>query len=148
MTNWIEDELYGKIEKVMPILCVDLLVYQEPHIYTLLCLRNNEPEKDRWWFPGGRVHKGETLIEAVRRIAEEELGLLTLDERQIFTFDYISKEGKHTPAVLYRVPFPTDQEVKLDNQHSKYQWVPLTQACDAVSYLGTWGWAVIMQRWN
>ena len=34
---------------------------------TLLLLRDNEPEKDNWWFPGGRVIKGETLENAVIR---------------------------------------------------------------------------------
>ena len=41
----------------------------------LLMLRNNEPGKDLWFTPGGRVHTRETLEEAVIRVLKKETGL-------------------------------------------------------------------------
>ena len=38
-------------------------------------LRNNEPTKDEWFTPGGRILYGETLETAVHRALKEEKGL-------------------------------------------------------------------------
>ena len=69
----IPQDLYDKILNTMPIICVDGIIQKGDS--TLLLLRDNEPEKDNWWFPGGRVIKGETLENAVIRKVKEETGL-------------------------------------------------------------------------
>jgi ADP-ribose pyrophosphatase YjhB (NUDIX family) len=42
----------------------------------VLVRRANEPSKGQWSIPGGLVHLGESLIEAVTREAFEETGLI------------------------------------------------------------------------
>lgn len=38
-------------------------------------LRENQPEQGKWWFPGGRIHFGESRLDAARRKVKEECGL-------------------------------------------------------------------------
>ena len=58
----IPSSLYEKIVKVMPIASVEAIIQNENSI--LFMKRNNPPVKNQWWFPGGRVRKGETLKQA------------------------------------------------------------------------------------
>ncbi|WP_420638112.1 NUDIX hydrolase [Candidatus Poriferisocius sp.] len=56
-----------------PELCVGAVVVREGSI--LLIRRGNPPGEGRWSVPGGRVHRGERLVDAVRRELREETGL-------------------------------------------------------------------------
>jgi colanic acid biosynthesis protein WcaH len=49
-------------------------VIRNPVGKILLGLRNNEPAKDYWFVPEGRIYKDETMTKAFRRITREELG--------------------------------------------------------------------------
>jgi len=47
--------------------------------------RINEPAKDNWFVPGGRIFKNEDLKDAFRRICQEELGIeLAITKAQLF----------------------------------------------------------------
>jgi len=65
---------YHRILSSMPLLCVDGVIRNSSN-QVLLVKRSNEPLKNHWWVPGGRVHKGETLEYAFRRKMREELGI-------------------------------------------------------------------------
>lgn len=69
----IEEALYREIVANMPIPCVDIVV-SSPGKY-IMALRRNEPARDQWWFPGGRILKGETFHAAAIRLARQELGI-------------------------------------------------------------------------
>src|SRR3989344_6399297 len=69
----IGKKLYKDIVSTMPIPCVDLLLVNKKTF--LLGLRKNKPLKNKWCFPGGRILKGESLIQGVYRKVREELGL-------------------------------------------------------------------------
>lgn len=62
----------------MPLLCVDGVIRNSSD-RVLLVKRSNEPLKGRWWVPGGRVLKGESLEQAFRRKMRQELGLKVAD---------------------------------------------------------------------
>src|SRR3989339_499370 len=68
----ISREKYKDILEKIPICCVDLLIHEGKKI--LLIKRNEEPEKNKWALIGGRIHKKESLIGAVKRKAIEEIG--------------------------------------------------------------------------
>ena len=59
----IPAEQYKEIIKVLPILCVDIVIKNNRGEY-LLVKRAHEPLKGRWWVVGGRVHKGESIEQA------------------------------------------------------------------------------------
>jgi len=71
--NFIHLNLYKKIIDNVPIVGVDIIVEYKNGI--LLIKRSEEPKKDVWWFPGGRVLKYETPGKAAVRITKKETGL-------------------------------------------------------------------------
>ena len=120
----IQPKLYDKIKKTMPLPCVDLLVTHKKSL--LLMLRNNEPGKDLWFTPGGRIHRNETLTEAVKRVLSEETGLQPNNITQISTMSHIWPEA-HTVTTYYKVEVDSDK-VKLDKQHREYKWINRMEA--------------------
>jgi colanic acid biosynthesis protein WcaH len=121
----IPDEIYQVILRVMPIPCVDLVVCKGEEV--LLVRRNNEPALGQWWFPGGRIHFGETLEAAARRKLTEECGLHALRVEQRWTRDVILARGgdsaslSHGITTVFAVTVDPS-EVILDNQAREYSW--------------------------
>ena len=124
----IPDELYRQIIETMPVFCVDLVVYESGKV--LLTYRKNKPAKGEWWIPGGRLIKGERLIDAVKRKLKEETGLEAKKIEFIGLQEYFSekavfenvKTGTHTPAGIYLVEVK-EGDVKLDSTSSDYKWI-------------------------
>jgi ADP-ribose pyrophosphatase YjhB (NUDIX family) len=56
-----------------PVVGVGAVIIENGKI--LLVKRGNEPNKDMWSIPGGIVKVGESLIDALKREVEEEVGL-------------------------------------------------------------------------
>jgi colanic acid biosynthesis protein WcaH len=89
----------------------------------LLVERTNRPAKGEWFVPGGRVHKGERLVEAVHRVAREELGVEVGIEERLGAYEHLYDDadvtgagGKHYLANGFLVR--TDAtEFDLDDQH-------------------------------
>lgn len=69
----LEADFYRRVIKVLPIVCVDVIVKRGQQI--LLVKRANEPLKGQWWVPGGRILKDETALNAVHRKVFDETGL-------------------------------------------------------------------------
>ena len=117
---------YKQIVEDVPILCVDALIVHEGQY--LLVRRNNEPLKGEWWVPGGRVYKGETMEQALRRKVQEEVGLPV---RSLAPLGYYEEHfeknaqgsgtGIHTMSVVFLAsPFHT--RVRLDAQSSDWRF--------------------------
>lgn len=115
----IDNKTYAVIRKLMPIPCVDIIIHQDRKV--LLCLRNNEPVKDGWWLPGGRILKGEAIIQTAHRKAKEELDIDIIVEKQVGTYDFI-EDGYHTVTTVYLAIPAGEIKIKLDSQHSDYTW--------------------------
>ena len=92
-----------------PILGVGGLVFDGGRV--LLVQRGARPAKGLWSIPGGKVRRGETLVEAVRREMLEETGMRVSVGRLV--------------AVYERIPGP---EIEGTERH----FVVLDYLCDAV----------------
>ena len=127
---FIEDNLYKEILKSMPILCVDLLILHEDKC--LLLLRDNEPAKGQYWFPGGRVNKGELIAEACVRKTKMETGLdcvfetIISVEETIFTKSSDMLTDVHTVNICCKMSVIDISNLTLDIMHSGYIW------CDTI----------------
>lgn len=71
--NPLSQAEYEEIYSRVPRLTVEVVVTSDRGV--LLCLRTSGPCRGLWHIPGGTVRYGELLIDAVGRVAEEELSL-------------------------------------------------------------------------
>jgi len=76
------DEIFNKVAR----LTVELIIKTDAGV--VLTLRSIEPCKGEWHIPGGTVRHGETLVEAVERVAEDELGVEVEVQEQIGYIEY------------------------------------------------------------
>jgi colanic acid biosynthesis protein WcaH len=117
--DWIEEPLYGKIRRLMPMAAVDILAVHDGRV--LLMLRNNEPAKDCWFTPGGRIRYGETPEQAAFRELREETGLIAdkLELKGVMSHFY---EHIHYVTVFYKASVSSDSVV-LNPEHRDYKWI-------------------------
>ena len=113
------------------------LVIKDPKGRILLGLRTNEPAKDYWFVPGGRIMKDENLEEAFIRISEEELGVkhsigearfLGPFSHQYETNSYL-EPGITTQYIVlaFELLQNDDKKPKKKEQHSEYEWIALEE---------------------
>ena len=122
--NLISAQIYKKIVELVPIVCVDIIIfYQGKYV---LVKRATEPLKNKWWIPGGRTYKGEKTLETAKRKMKEEVGLETNDLRLYGIYeDHYKKSAWGVPtssiSVVYMAlidkfdpkPDKTISEIKL-----------------------------------
>lgn len=124
----IPRELYRKIHKLLPLVCVDAVVVNLSKKQFLLVRRKNEPQKGAWWFSGGRIFKNEKLADAVLRKVKQEVGLPARAKEQLGTYEFFSKTGyfkdtnTHTIIVVYLVEVSANEKVMFDWQSSDSKW--------------------------
>lgn len=124
----IPEQQYRQILRVLPILCVDIIVVGPDGKY-LLVKRRNEPLMGEWWTVGGRVLHGEKALDAAQRKLREEVGLSN-DAMEFVGFyegwfDCNSFEQGlyHTVSLIYRTVFRDRPGTPvLDDQSSDWMW--------------------------
>lgn len=126
-SNFIPQELYNQILSSVPIACVDITIVS--HGKVLLVKRKDAPASGQWWVPGGRVLKGEMMVNTAKRKALEEVGINVHVGPIVHTDETIFDDGP------FRIPvhsinscffvYPTDPDYSpaLDNHHEDYLWV-------------------------
>jgi len=83
------DDIYSKV----PRLTVEVIVKaNDGNVY--LTKRAINPCKGQWHLPGGTVRFGESLVDAVKRIAERELGIAVESLQNIGYIEYPSHYNK------------------------------------------------------
>lgn len=124
--EFVPEETFGACLEHLPQVCVEVVVAHDGGV--VLARRTNEPARGEWFWPGGRLYKGERLDDAARRIAREELGLsVEVGERlgvHSHFWDTASVEGaqsRHTVNVVYRVRPAGGLDITLDSQHDDWR---------------------------
>ena len=107
---------YERIVECMPIVSVEALIVSEGML--LFLRRKNEPAKGEWWFPGGRIRKGESLKEALCREIIEETGLEIISSRFVGVYSRVFPE-RHDITIAYLCKCK-EGRVRLNQEHSKY----------------------------
>ena len=124
----ISTKQYKMILEKMPLLCVDVVI-RNPSGEHLLVKRVNEPLKGRWWVIGGRVHKNETLKQAVIRKVKQETGLAINKMQPMGYYEDKFKNNSiklatplHAVSVVFVVTIGDDVKVRLDAQSSEWKF--------------------------
>ncbi|MCP8304202.1 MAG: NUDIX hydrolase [archaeon] len=107
-----------------PMVGVGALIKKDGSV--LLVKREHEPGKGRWSLPGGLVNLGETMMEAVKREVEEEVGLKVKVVGLIDVFDSIvyDDEGRvrfHYVIIGFEVSL-IGGEVRGSEEASQVDW--------------------------
>ncbi len=124
--EWIPEDVFGECIDRLPQVCVEVVLTHDGGV--LLARRTNPPAEGEWFWPGGRLRKGERLDAAARRIGREELGLVvTVEERlgvQAHFWDTAAPAGaesRHTINVVHEVTPADGLDVTLDDQHDDWR---------------------------
>ncbi|MDP6375685.1 MAG: GDP-mannose mannosyl hydrolase [Pseudomonadales bacterium] len=115
-----------------PLVSIDLIVRSRQGD-VLMGWRRNEPARDHWFVPGGRICKGETVEDAFGRLCLEELGFaMTLEATRlvgVFTHLYdnnfagVEGVSTHYVVIAYEVLVEPDLSTLPTSQHRNYKWV-------------------------
>lgn len=127
--------IYSKV----PRLTVEVVVKDKSGaIY--LTKRAIEPCKGQWHLPGGTVRFGERMLEAVKRIAERELGINVEKAKNIGYIEYPShfENGLDSPVGIVFEVEDYRGTLKPNNESQQDGWftqIPQTMHADQDEYL-------------
>ena len=120
----IPSEEYKEILEKIAIPCVDVVIENDLG-EILMIKRDNEPAKGRWWLPGGRIFKRETIRAAAIRKIREEVGLELNDVIIVGVYETIFDEGPfgiktgtHSVNVLVKGRVKSFDNMKTNGDHS------------------------------
>ena len=116
--GFIPDPLYDKIVKCMPIPSVEAIIVKDGKL--LFLRRKNSPARRQWWFPGGRIRRGESVEEALLREVKEETGLTVTKYRLVNVYSRIFPE-RHDITIVYLCECD-QEEVMLNSEHSEFKF--------------------------
>lgn len=122
--------------KRSPLTSIDLVIRNDSG-EVLLGLRRNEPAKNYWFVPGGRILLNESIAAAFERIAREELGTaLSFHDacflgvfEHFFTNNFagVPGIGTHYIVLAYEVRLNKPLSITPDDQHHQLQWFQVKQ---------------------
>ena len=117
-TGKISSSLYELIVDVLPIASVEAIISKDNSL--LFLRRKNSPAKGQWWFPGGRIRKGETFEETLIREIKEETGLHVIESKLVNVYSRIFDE-RHDITIAYFCKCKP-AKITLDTEHSEYKY--------------------------
>lgn len=124
----IPEQTFARCQQHLPEACVEVFLEHDGRV--LLARRLNEPARGEWFWPGARLFKGESLANAARRVARDELGLAVDLNGQLGVYSHFWEtsplpgvDTRHTVNVVYRAVPAAGAEVQLDEQHDAVRYV-------------------------
>jgi colanic acid biosynthesis protein WcaH len=128
----LDDDEFAQLVRNAPLVSMDLII-RDSGRRVLLGLRQNEPAKNHYFVPGGRVRKNEMLAVAFARILDAETGLnasfaearLLGVYQHLYSTNRFGQEGygTHYVVLAYELTIAGSPEIMLDSQHSGHQWI-------------------------
>lgn len=107
------DDLFLTISSLVPIVNVDLLVYDMQGRF-LLTWRDDPHCGKGWHVPGGCIRFKETCAERIKKVAQKELGIkdIIFDQEPIKVFEIINREHR-----------------EIENQNERGHFITLVYKC-------------------
>ena len=112
------EAIYHKV----PRLTVEIILQNDGAVF--LTKRAIEPCQGQWHLPGGTVRFGETLVAAVERVAQRELGIRPTETRQSGYIEYPSHylHGLDSPVGIVFVVTAYAGTIKINTQADIGKW--------------------------
>ena len=127
----LNDATFKTVIDSIPLMSIDLLIKKDNKI--LLGKRINKPAQGYFFSTGGRVHKNETITNAMARIAKNELNItVTLTPKFIGVFEHFYDDSIYKDVSTHYVNLAYECEVQEipdlpAEQHSEYQWFSIDE---------------------
>ena len=104
----------------------------------LVLQRNKNTSRGLWSLVMGRLEKGETAAEAIRREIAEETGIATEGLYTSGCCDTFFNPGANAIEIMpiFVVPFAEQPQVRLDHEHLAYRWMTFAEAAEIMAYPG------------
>jgi len=133
----LSDRDFLEVIERTPLVSIDLVI-QDDSGRVLLGWRTNEPAKNTWFVPGGRIRKNETLDAAFLRLTAAELGKAVDLEEAVplgaythlyeTNFAEVGGIGTHYVVLAYALRRAELPEQLPAEQHSDYCWLNADEA--------------------
>ncbi|MDY0121159.1 MAG: GDP-mannose mannosyl hydrolase [Sulfurimonas sp.] len=132
----LKAEIFIEIIKNTPLISVDLITKNDEG-KVLLGKRVNEPARNFWFVPGGRIFKDESLDDAFSRICQSELGVSFTREKtdfyglyeHFYTNNVFNNDfSTHYVVLAYKVYL--NNVLQVNDQHEAYQWFEVDELLD------------------
>ena len=128
----LNDQDWKFCVKNLPIIAIDLIIKNKKS-EILMGRRSNNPAKDLFFVPGGRIFKNEKIVDAFERISLIELGkILKINDAKFINYYehfypnslWNQKEiTTHYVVLAFKLNSTRKDNFSLDNQHKDFQWI-------------------------
>ncbi len=94
----------------------------------------NQPVEDHWDLPGGRINKGDSIEETLRKEIKEEFDIDNIEtiehvDTQISNIRIpIKDEEVGLSLIIFRCRVSPNSEIRLNEEHLEYKWVTVDEA--------------------
>lgn len=141
--EYIPEDQFESFTARLPECCVEVVLEVDGAV--LVAKRANEPAKGEWFWPGGRLRKGEILDKAAHRVANEELDIDVTLVRQLGVYSHFwetsavgAGPSRHTVNVVFHArPVGPSPSITLDDQHEDYRFLSSIES-DLHTYVQTY----------
>tara|TARA_B110000003_G_C16615736_1_gene521218 strand:- start:1449 stop:1886 length:438 start_codon:yes stop_codon:yes gene_type:complete len=122
----LSNQIFMTVVDSTPLVSIDILLKRDHKI--LLGRRLNKPAQGYFFSIGGRIHKNETIDNAIARVALEELNIyLKSTPDFIGVFEHFYDNSMYSNVSTHYVNLAYEYEVdEIPNlptqQHTEYQW--------------------------
>lgn len=122
-------ESFANLIETAPLISIDLII--RGNAGYLLGMRNNQPAKGKWFVPGGRIFKNETISHALNRISAREIGVeVNIRDIEFYgVFEHFydnsfvsSKLSTHYIVLAYSFYLEVDEKLLPLSEHNKYKY--------------------------
>lgn len=124
---------YAQAVDNLPICCVDIFVYNPQSQCYYMVLRKQKPAQHEWWYPGGRLFKGESFFDCARRKCAEEVGLEVNPVKLLSVYSTIFPDSEwncqtHTVNSVVLALHNSDADLvnRVDHNHEEGRWLSIT----------------------
>src|SRR5262245_14696126 len=104
----------------------------------LVLQRNKNTSRGLWSLIMGRVEKGESAADAIRREIQEEAGIAVEALYPSGCCDTFFNAGANSIEIMpiFVVPLANQPDVTLDHEHLAYRWLSFAEAAEILAYPG------------